>query len=286
MRRSRSITPCVCAFGALVACNAITGADSLQPGANESDIGLPGKGTSSSGSTASSGSSGDLESGGELRSRPDGGTTETPPTQTDAGFDAATSIPPTFVDLFDRADSPTIGNGWTEKGDQFSISNGAVLQMGSGNYVNLLLSRPDVARDVQTSMDVTFGQNFDSDPCLHVRMPPASDATNELIGYTFFTFRDFAAIDREEQGNDGAELASQRLSPQLEIGQTYHMIFRVTGTDPVKLEATVLKPDGTAAATLAATDASPKKIIGAGKIGFGSGRADAMRFDNFTRTDL
>ena len=91
-------------------------------------------------------------------------------------------------------------------------------------------------------MDVTYGDNFDSDPCLHVRMPPASDGTNELIGYVFLAFRDFAAIDREDAANEGAELASQKLSQELEIGRPIALIFRVTGTDPVKLEATLLKP--------------------------------------------
>ncbi len=210
----------------------------------------------------------------------------TPSTQTDAGFDATTSASAAFTDLFDRADSPTIGNGWTEKSDVFSISNGAVVQTGVGQHLNLIVWRADLLLDTQIAVDVTFGANPDSDPCLHLRMQPASDALDELVSYTFYAQRGTAGIDREDPGVQQTPLAIAGISPPLETGKSYHLIFRVVGTNPVKVEATVTRPDGSSAANLSADDASDQRIMTAGRLGFGSSAASDMRWDNFTRTDL
>lgn len=286
-RSNRVATPI--ALLLLVACNAMTGADALGIGAeqDESDV---------AGSSGSSGTAGHTsqDSGADAEviatshrpaSNKDG---SAPSSQNDAGFDAATGAPPGFTDAFDRPNASTIGNGWIAKtAGFFSLESGAVLQTGTGSYENLVLSRPEVVLDVQASLDVVYGQNPDSDPSIHLRMLPASDKPNELVSYTVYAFRDYAAIDREDPGDVGVELAGVAISPELAIGKAYRMIFRVTGTNPVKLEAAIVDvQNGAPAATLTTTDGSDKRITTGGKAGFGSGRADAMRFDNFVRVDL
>ncbi len=266
----------------VAACNAMTGADAFGiADQDESDI-IDSPSSTNRGDEDAAPSSEPPTHG---RQPPDseGGTTS----QTDAGFDAATSAPPGFSDSFDRANG-TVGNGWTAKTKGFfSLESGAVLQSGTGRYENLILSRPETMLDVQLSLDVVFASNPDSDPTMHVRMQPASDANDALDSYSFYVMTDYAAIDREDPGDNGDELASATISPELVQGKTYRMIFRVTGTDPVKLEATVIDvASGAPAATLSTSDASPKRITAPGRAGFGSGRADEMRFDNFVRVDL
>ena len=123
-----------------------------------------------------------------------------------------------------------------------------------------------------------------ADPTLYVRVQPASDTPNELLGYAFYSYRDYAAIDRQGSNASHYELASVR--PSLAVGVTYRLVFRVTGTAPVKLEATILAPDGSAAATLSALDSADRRISDGGRVGFGSGDGDGLRYDNFVRVDL
>jgi hypothetical protein len=271
------------ALALLVACNAMTGADALGVGPEQDESEVVGTSSGAPGGTKDAGSVAVPPPHGRQPPGSEAGTTP----QTDAGFDASTSTPPGFSDSFDRADG-TIGNGWVAKTNGFfSLTGGAVLQTGTGRYENLVVSRPETTLDVQASLDVVFAAHPDSDPSIHVRMLPASDTANELVGYTFYVMNDFAAIDREDPGENGDELASATISPDLEQGKAYRMIFRVTGTDPVKLEATVIDAaSGAAAATLSTSDGSGKRITVAGRVGFGSGRADNMRFDNFVRVDL
>lgn len=284
-RSNRLATPL--ALLLLVACNAMTGADALGIGAERDESDVIG-GSSGTTDPASSDAGADAEPNPTAHrpaSKKDG---SAPPSQNDAGFDAATGAPPGFSDAFDRPNAGTIGNGWVAKtGGFFSLESGAVLQTGTGRYENLILSRPDIVLDVQASLDVVYGQHPDSDPTIHLRMLPASDKPGELVSYTFYAFRDYAGLDREDPGDVGVELAGVAISPELAIGKAYRMIFRVTGTNPVKLEATIVDVQtGAPAATLTTTDGSDKRITTGGKVGFGSGRADAMRFDNFVRVDL
>ncbi len=275
---------CAGAIAALVACNAITGAEYLHidTASEETNVGASSSGTSGS-TKKKNDPTEEEESVHEERGQRDGG--GAPETQTDAGFDASTEAP-SFSDSFDRPDGPLVGNGWIEKRDRFSIAGNAVVQTSNGNYANLIVTRPESVLDAQASIDVSYGDDIDNDPSLHLRMQPASDSTGELVSYTFYAYRDYMYLDREDPGDNGAELASTAISPTLEIGKTYRMVFRVTGVDPVKVEATVLKPDGTPAATITANDASGKRITAAGRAGFGAGRGVGVRWDNFTRIDL
>lgn len=272
------------AFGAACACNAISGADGLatDPAGDESSV-VPSRNRhdpgSSSGDTSSSSSS-----SGAPTTAPDGGTTDSG----GIGIAPSPDAPPigggtAFFDPFERPDGPAIGNGWTEKVDEFSLLGGAVRQTGIGSYRNQLVRRPAVedALDVAISVHVTHDK-VDGDPCLYARMQPASDTAGQLVSYTFYAYFDIAYLDRDD-GSTGTELASKAISPPLPSGVKYSLSLKVTGTNPVVLVATVKNAAGTVVATLDAQDASAKRIATAGGVGFGSGDADGALFDDFRR---
>lgn len=272
------------AFGAACACNAITGADGLStdPAGAESSV-VPSRnrhdpGSSSGGSSSSS--SGSSTSDPDAGQLVDGGGT-VPDAGTDAPPIGGGTTP--FFDAFERADNAAIGNGWIEKSDKFAIAAGAVHQSGLGSYRNLIVRRPasEDALDVAISVDVTHDK-VDGDPCLYARMQPASNTQGQLVGYTFYAYFDYAYIDRDD-GDTGTELASVAISPALPTGSKYSLTFRVTGTNPVKLDATVKNAAGAVVASFGAQDGSGKRITAPGAVGFGSGDADGALFDNFRR---
>ncbi len=269
--------------GALGACNAITGADGLaaDPASSEADIapsrshreqgsssGDPASGSSSSSSSSSSGGTTVAPDGGDVS---DGGGSDAPP------------VDALLFDAFERPDGPTIGNGWTEKTDRFSIVAGAVRQSGLGSYRDQIVRRPatEDALDVEVSIAVVHDRQ-DGDPGLYVRMQPGSDAPNQLVGYTMYAYTDYAFIDRDD-GTTGTELASAPITPALPLGTKYSFSFRVTGTNPVKLEGVVRDAAGNVVAAFGAQDGSAKRIATPGGVGFGSGDADGARFDDFRR---
>ena len=265
---------------ACVACNALSGGDKLGVEPGNDDVQLRERSPS-----ASTGDASDSDT--RNHDATDGGTGTT----SDAGFDATTTNPVTFADAFDRANG-AIGNGWLEKtAGKFSLSNGSVLQAATAGqndvYYNQIVRRPatESVLDVQLAVDFTYGANTDSDPTLFARMLPNSDTVNVLSGYTFYVYDDSAGFTREE-GNEGVTLQSNNISPTLAAGTTVHVVFRVHGTDPVTLEAAVTNADGTPVISLTTTDKDPKRVIDAGQVGFGSGKATQGRWDNFEQRNL
>ena len=265
-----------------IACTAITGADGLStdPASSSGDIVAPPKETTSGegdedrargGSTSSSSSSG------EPTPSSDGG---------DAATEAAPITPPNapvFEDAFGRADGQIIGNGWAEKRpDLFVLLGGAVKQTAIGDYKNMIVARVEPVLDITVSMEASF-ESFDADPTLMARLQPQSTTLGQLYGYTFYSYVDWAYIDREEGSGPPTMMASKEINPKLDIGGKYRLTFKVTGTDPVKLEASVTKLDGTPIISFGATDASAKKITNPGGYAFGSGDGKDSVFDNFKR---
>lgn len=269
---------------AVCACNALTGAEGLgvDPALEEGELIPPRERHRTEqvddGGSSSSSSSGALPD-------PTGGTDggDAGAGAGDAGLDAPAGGP-VFFDAFERADSPTIGNGWTEKTDRFAIAAGAVKQSGLGSYKNLIVRRPasEDALDVEISVDVTHDK-IDGDPCLYARMQPGSNTAGSLVSYTFYVYFDFAFLDRDDGDTAFAELASQAISPPLPTGSKYSLTLRVTGTSPVKVEGIVKNASGVVVASLSAMDGSAKRIAVPGGVGFGSGDADGALFDNFRR---
>lgn len=279
----------------LVGCNMISGAEKLTVATDDDEIAprerRPASQTlDAGGSSPSSGDAGSRHS--EERGTDTGEEEEEeneplPTEKPDASFDAATTVPPGFMDDFERPDGPTIGNGWFEKEDAFRLSGGKVVQDGNGDYWNRFVRRPwsEAVRDVQIELDFTFGRDERTDPTIYARLQPESDEWDVLRCYAFYATTDYVAIDREE-GTRWRELAGSKLTQRLAAGQTYHFVFRVRGTDPVELDGAITTMDGRTVATVSAVDSGSKRITAAGPIGFGSGDGSGSRWDNVVQTDL
>lgn len=270
-------------LAAACACNAITGADGLSAAAagDEASI-VPSRGDGPDADTDPGG-----RHGGTSSSSSSGGTSTAPDADLfDPGGDAgADGAPPVdlFTDDFGRGDSASIGNGWSEKTNAFSLVAGAVEQATAGSYRDLVVRRPtsEDALDVEIGVAVTHSVK-EGDPGIYARMQPASDAPGQLVSYTFYVYVDYAYLDRDD-GDTGTELASLAISPPIELGQKYALVLRVAGTDPVMLQGVVKNAGGAVVATLNAQDASGKRITAPGAVGFGSGDATGARFDDFHR---
>jgi hypothetical protein len=210
--------------------------------------------------------------------------------------------PTIFSDNFNRTAGTTIGNGWTEKiptatqppvgADHFSIQDGQVTDTSTADdgYFNIVLWSPDQAQDVLVEYDVTFPSpdtNIDADPTLVVRSPQSSFATyNTYDGYTFYVYRDYVSITREDANvGTNTELSGQAISPALTPGGQYHVSFKVTGANPVVLSGT-LSQGTTTIATLNYNDNDPTKAFTAsGHVGFGCGtKGIGLKWDNFVQT--
>jgi len=190
-----------------------------------------------------------------------------------------------FTDDFGRADDPAIGNNWLEKrADRFGLVNNAVEQLSVGNYRDNLVWRP--AAETTLDVEVTATARIATlvgDPGVYARLAPGTASPGMFVGYTLYSDGpNNAFVDREE-GSAPVELASVAISPALQVGQTYRYTLKVTGTNPVKLEGTIMRSDGTTIATITVNDSSAKRIVSAGSVGFGSGGSLGARFDDFQR---
>jgi hypothetical protein len=278
----------------LAACNMLSGADSLtaeQTGIEQPVNETPHGATSgSSGVPSSSGSSGEAARPGHEMTSSSSSSSGSTLSPDDAGVDAsgeAAAALPTFVDDFARADG-TIGNGWIEKAaGKFGLIAGAAQQKQNGIYRNGFVSRPasENALDVLLQATVTFPVAT-ADPCVFARIQPGSDAPNTFYGYSAYAdgANDFY-VSRDD-GNTFTDMGSSIISPPLIVGATYVISLQVTGTNPVHLVGSLTKPDGTVLASIAANDASPKRIMTAGSVGFGSSASLNGRWDDFRRVTL
>jgi hypothetical protein len=149
---------------------------------------------------------------------------------------------------------------------------------------------PLAATDVQVTYDVTFplDTTIEADPTVVVRAPASSFSTyNTYDGYTFYFVRNGAGIEREDSADAYLVLDSKAIDPALDANGTYHVTFKVTGTNPVTLDASVKDASGNTVVTLTATDTSAKRYTGSGRVGIGSGtKGQGLRWDNFVETQL
>jgi hypothetical protein len=207
---------------------------------------------------------------------------------------------PDFVDAFDRADAPAVGNAWLEKTPNiFGIQGGAVMQRASAQpYWNTFVARPagEAVLDLELSADITYPGSFAStgqtgqeddlpDPALYARIQPDSAQVDSFTCYAFYASPDLAGITREVQ-RDSEFLSTGPISPPLQPGQKVHFVFRVTGTNPVALEGVLTTPDGTVLKTISTTDTGASRIAQGGSFGFGSDVGPGLVFDAIRRVQL
>jgi len=216
-----------------------------------------------------------------------------------------------FFDAFNRPDSASIGNGWTEKfPNAFAIQEGMVTSIDTGtiDYHDAIVYRPvaEDQRDVEVGLEfrIFAGQNF---PQVHARVQRSTiTQPNTLNGYLLF-------VDGFEPSPGRAIIARQQAvtgqfecymlaipfpSPLQETDQ-YRLRFRLTGANPVTLTGIVERLDGTtwepfASGTTIHTNATqrdpnlycdpgflPAPISTAGAVGFAKWRTNNEVLDNF-----
>lgn len=212
----------------------------------------------------------------------------------DAGGDAP--LGSTFLDDFNRADDPFIGNQWLLKTQgQLPLVGNVVRRIspdGGPNYEDNIVYRPaseDVA-DVEISVDILFTSNPSGYPQIWARMPSAIIAQPSLLtGYVFYITSADAATMSRNSGTDLTDFNNVNFSTSLSPGLVYRMQFRVTGTNPVHLTGTVTDvASGTVLGNGSYDDADPARLSSPGSVGFSasSSDVDVFTYDNFLRTSL
>ena len=227
-------------------------------------------------------------------------------------YDPATSF---FYDNFNRPDSNTIGNGWTEKSDfEFLLMDGEVLSIESGlDYRDTIFYRPQAEdrQDVEVSVEIRKFANMANLPQLHARVQRDSVQTPQLLESYIFFVNDIdlgpvqAAI--AVQGPvDGSEcfIGVMDFPSELEFGERYRLRFRVSGTNPVQLTGFVDEWNGSTWSLLVTGSVThddstqpdpnlfcdrgvmPAPIPGAGSVGLAKWWPRTDAYDNFYWRDI
>lgn len=195
-----------------------------------------------------------------------------------------------LTDNFDRASSATAGNGWFEKTNHFSIVNNGLQHVGTADdgYYNILAFRPDDVLDAEIDVNVIYPASdtaIDIDANVAMRATSGSSTYDVFDGYLLWMYRDYIGIDREEAADAWTAMDEVDIDPPLDVSVPHRIVFKVTGTTDVKLDATIYRSDGSVAARLSAVDTSAKRYSAAGRAGLGGGSsATGLRWDNFIRT--
>lgn len=190
-----------------------------------------------------------------------------------------------FVDDFARANGP-LGNGWVERTTgTYALASGAAQQSAEGPLPDVLAFRPtsEDALDVEVSAAVRFAK-MPSDPGLYARMQPTGP--RQLNGYSFYVWSPTDADIGREDMDQTSIVASFKIAPALSQGETVRLVFKVVGTDPVQLTASVVDGSGVTRGTTTVTDGSAQRVAKAGATGFGATAGAGTRYDDFRRAVL
>lgn len=196
-----------------------------------------------------------------------------------------------WADDFDRADSPTLGNGWIERTPgSFGLAQGRVVFEGEPvAYQDAVFYRPfdEALLDLELSIEFTHVGAFDfSTPQLHARIQedslgPKEQSINAYIVY--LSQPDEIQVSRIE-GDVFALTGSADIEPPLVAGQTYRLSLRVTGTDPVAIVGSVEGLEGdmwTLIQTALLTDTGETRITEPGSFGASGSNSVTFEYDNF-----
>ena len=176
-------------------------------------------------------------------------------------------VPPTssfFFDDFETADSPTIGNDWTEKNPSaFSIEDGTVVGIETPVtevFRDNIVYRPaaEDAADVNVSLEFVRDPNppvYTRFPQVHARIQRSTVGIPNLI-QSYILFVDdvlndntggylVLAISPNLVGIEECFLTQILIPENLVYGERYRLRFSVAGTDPVELDGYLDRFDGT-----------------------------------------
>ena len=223
-----------------------------------------------------------------------------------------------MVDNFNRANSSTIGNGWTEKNPAaFSITNNEVTSVDTtpidfhDNIVYRTASGEDQL-NVETSVEFRRVNSSVRFPQLHARVQRATLGFEDTLESYIFYFEDnlpspgalAVAVQPPLQNQGECIMTTFPLSQALDTTSRYRMRFRVEGAYPVQLSGSLERYDGNnwqviASGTMTHDNNTPRNsdpfcpytsvpapITTAGTVGFAKYFQQTDNFDNFTWRSL
>ncbi len=196
--------------------------------------------------------------------------------------------PVVFSDDFERSDG-ALGNGWFAKHPSLAIFGGEAHQSANLSNADALALHSDSLLDTEIAASITLGDEAGSWHALFARaQEPLSSEPGHINAYMlgFNAVQVFVGVyKRDASGGIGPGGCLSTFSTSLVVGQTYRAILRVSGRDPVALEAAVLRTDGSLIGGVRCDDSGPYRIVTGGRSGFGSGSRNT-RFDEFTLRTL
>lgn len=164
-----------------------------------------------------------------------------------------------FFDGFNRPNSNSIGNNWTEKQDvAFSLTNNEIVGPANAtfDYHDTLVYRPvgEDRRDVEVGIEFVRGPGTDAFPQVHARLSRNwITLPDTMEGYILFLddsapwfgTRAVIAAQPPETGRLECSLLDIPLPSAPVEGQRYRLRFRVTGVSPILLTGFVDRYNGT-----------------------------------------
>jgi hypothetical protein len=203
--------------------------------------------------------------------------------------------PLSFLDDFDRADDPGIGNGWIEKTAGAFGLTGDVVVPGSADagYRNNLVYRPsgEALLDVEASVEFDLTAAAGA-PQMFVRVQYATIATSDVYdGYNIWLSNSptGATLGRQVGSASSVSLQGITISPALTVGPRYRLRMSAQGTNPVMVSAYVEQQAGQSWNVIGSAsyqDASAQRIDTAGAVGFARNANSGFVYDNFRYTAL
>lgn len=201
-----------------------------------------------------------------------------------------------FVDNFDRADDPAVGNGWIEKNpDAFALSGNGVAKLATPlQYRDNIVYRPTSENLLDTEVSVEFipSQARPGYPQIYARVQTDTVGVgNRIDGYMLYVVNSDRRVrlGRQVGSSFVTTLVQFDTSTPFIVGERHRLRLQATGTNPVDLTAIVEQWTGSAwniIGQASYADADAQRIATAGSVGFSGHTGAAFRYDNFQRTDL
>jgi hypothetical protein len=218
-----------------------------------------------------------------------------------------------FADYFNRTDSATIGNGWTEKNPAaFALAGGQITSVDTTplDYHDNIVYRTATGEDqlnVETAIEFRRVNTTSRFPQLHARVQRNTIAQADTLGSYILYFEDnlpspgalAIAVQPALTNQPECIMTTIPLPQALDLVSRYRLRFRVTGAFPVQLTGIIERFDGSAWQVMAQGTMNhdnntprnadpycpytsvPAAITTAGTVGFAKYFQPADVYDNF-----
>tara|TARA_Y100001973_G_scaffold10348_1_gene14069 strand:+ start:1206 stop:4286 length:3081 start_codon:yes stop_codon:yes gene_type:complete len=176
-----------------------------------------------------------------------------------------------FTDDFNRADSATVGNGWTDTAGHGSILSNKMRVTGAGGFANSFIYAPASADFQDGTVSIKFQTDgFGSVPQLHCRLDAASK--NSYMAFTTGG-RDFKLAVLS-----GGSLTTldEVINPGLNTNTEYSITLTAEGST---ISSELIRvSDSVVLASLSAVDST---FSNSGKVGVSNNSNDVILYDDF-----